>query len=296
MEQKLKKEERILKLSVFLSAIFILIEVLVAVFSNSQALLMDCVFGVADLTIILIITFLLPLIYRPVTEKRPYGYSQIESIFIIIKGISVTTLTLFLIKDNISILLNGGITLDVSSILTYNIILQLFCIGSYIFLKYKSRKIYSPLIMSDLISWKIDIYTSFSMFIAFFMQYILQYTEFSFVVPYIDSSFAIIISLIMIREPIKMVLESFKNLILFAPEKETIDEIKHIVNEKIKEYPYKVTFYNVVKTGRKIWIELYIKCDNLQINLRELKQAKREVERSLKEELGEIYVEFTPEL
>ena len=93
-----------------------------------------------------------------------------------------------------------------------------------------------------------------------------------------------------------MVLESFKNLILFAPEKETIDEIKHIVNEKIKEYPYKVIFYDVVKTGRKIWIELYIKCDNLQINLRELKQAKREVEKSLKEELGEIYVEFTPEL
>lgn len=296
MKEKLKKEGSILKLSVIFSAIYMLLEMIITFLSGSKTILMDCIFGIADLIIIVIITFLLPLIYKPVTEKRPYGYSQIESLIIIIKGISISIITLFLIKDNIVILLNGGSKLNVSSILISNVLLEIFCILSYIYLKHRSRKIDTPVIESDLVEWKIDMYTAFSMFVAFFIQYILEHTKFAFVAPYIDSSFAIIISLIMLKEPIQMVIESFKSLILFAPKEETIDEIKEIVSKNIEKYPYNITFYDVVKTGRKIWIELYIKSENSLINLKELKQAKKDVEKDLKNEFDEIYVEFTPEI
>lgn len=296
MKEKLKKEGSILKLSVLFSAIYLLIEIVAALFSKSQTLLTDCVFGMADLMIIVIITFLLPLIYKPVTEKRPYGYSQIESLFVIIKGISVSIITIFLIKDNIDIILSGGTQLDLSNILIFNILLEVFCIGSYIYLKRKSKKIDTPVIESDLVVWKIDIYTTLGMFTAFLVQYILSFTKLAFIVPYIDSIFAIVISIIMLKEPIMMVIDAFKSLFLFAPEKETLDEIKEIVTEKIENYPYDVTFYDVVRTGRKIWIELYIKSESSNINLKELKQAKKEVEKSLKKEFDEIYVEFTPEI
>lgn len=296
MKEKLKKEGSILKLSVLFSAIYLFIEIVAAVLSKSQTLLTDCVFGMADLMIIVIISFLLPLIYKPVTEKRPYGYSQIESLFVIIKGISVSVITIFLIKDNIEILLNGGSQLDLSNILIFNIALEIFCICAYIYLKRKSKKIDTPVIESDLVVWKIDIYTTLGMFIAFLLQYILSFTKLSFIVPYIDSTFAIIVSVALLKEPIMMVIDAFKSLFLFAPEKETVDEIKEIVNRKIEKYPYDVTFYDVVKTGRKIWIELYIKCESSNINLKELKQAKKDVEKSLKKEFDEIYVEFTPEI
>jgi len=45
-----------------------------------------------------------------------------------------------------------------------------------------------------------------------------------------------------------------------------------------------------------IGIELYIKSDDMNINLKELKKAKKDVESSLKKEFDEIYVEFTPEI
>ena len=57
MKEKLKKEGSILKLSVLFSAIYLLIEIVAAVISNSQTILTDCVFGIADLMIIVVISF-----------------------------------------------------------------------------------------------------------------------------------------------------------------------------------------------------------------------------------------------
>ncbi len=296
LKEKLKKEGSILKLSVFFSILLTISEVIMAIISNSKALLMDCIFAIADIVIILIISFLLPLIYKPVTEKRPYGYSQIESIFIIIKGISVAIITAILIKDNIEVLATGGNFLDSISLMIYQIIEEIFFMFIYMYLRKKSRKIDTPVIESDLVGWKIDMAQGFGMFIAFFLQFVLKFTKISFIVPYIDSMVAILISAFMIKEPIKLVIDAFKSLVLFAPEKETMEEIKEIVSKKIKKYPYEITFYDIVRTGRKIWIELYIKSDDMNINLKELKRAKKDVESSLKKEFDEIYVEFTPEI
>ncbi len=296
MKEKLKKEGKILKLSVLLSTLFTMSEIIMAFISNSKALLMDSIFAIADVIIILIISFLLPLIYKPVTEKRPYGYSQIESIFIIIKGISVAIIAAFLIKDNIEVLATGGSELDCALLMFYQIIEVILFIGVYSYLKKKAKKVDTPVIESDLVGWKIDTAQGMGMFVSFFLQFILKYTNLSFIVPYIDSTVAILISILMIKEPIEMVIDAFKSLVLFAPEKETMEEIKEIVSRKIKKYPYEVTFYDIVRTGRKIWIELYIKSDDMNINLKELKKAKKDVESSLKKEFDEIYVEFTPEI
>ena len=296
MKEKLKKEGKILKLSVLLSTLFTMSEIIMAFISNSKALLMDSIFAIADVIIILIISFLLPLIYKPVTEKRPYGYSQIESIFIIIKGISVAIIAAFLIKDNIEVLATGGSELDCALLMFYQIIEVILFIGVYSYLKKKAKKVDTPVIESDLVGWKIDTAQGMGMFVSLFLQFILKYTNLSFIVPYIDSTVAILISILMIKEPIEMVIDAFKSLVLFAPEKETMEEIKEIVSRKIKKYPYEVTFYDIVRTGRMIWIELYIKSDDMNINLKELKKAKKDVESSLKKEFDEIYVEFTPEI
>jgi len=178
----------------------------------------------------------------------------------------------------------------------YQIIEVILFIGVYSYLKKKAKKVDTPVIESDLVGWKIDTAQGVGMFVSFFLQFILKYTNLSFIVPYIDSTVAILISILMIKEPIEMVIDAFKSLVLFAPEKETMEEIKEIVSRKIKKYPYEVTFYDIVRTGRKIWIELYIKSDDMNINLKELKKAKKDVESSLKKEFDEIYVEFTPEI
>lgn len=108
MNEKQKYEKIILKISLYAGMAFVVVELLMSLWSNSQAILMDAVFDAAELIVIGLSLFLTPLFYQPVSEKKPYGYSQFESVFIIVKGFMLISVTLGLITNNIQILLQGG--------------------------------------------------------------------------------------------------------------------------------------------------------------------------------------------
>lgn len=116
MNEKQKYEKIILKISLYAGMAFVVVELLMSLWSNSQAILMDAVFDAAELIVIGLSLFLTPLFYQPVSEKKPYGYSQFESVFIIVKGFMLISVTLGLITNNIQILLQGGRHLDYGQI------------------------------------------------------------------------------------------------------------------------------------------------------------------------------------
>ena len=75
-KDKLKIEKKILRLSFLGSLLFIIAEGVMAWITHSHSLLTDCLFDAADLVMIGPFLVLVPLLYKPVTEKHPYGYSQ----------------------------------------------------------------------------------------------------------------------------------------------------------------------------------------------------------------------------
>ena len=84
-QRQLKSENKILRISFVGSTLFLLSECLAAFFTHSQAVLMDCVYDLVDLAMLGPFMILVPKLYKPVTERWPYGFAQIESLFIIIK-------------------------------------------------------------------------------------------------------------------------------------------------------------------------------------------------------------------
>ena len=53
------------------------------------------------------------------------------------------------------------------------------------------------------------------------------------VCPYVDPGIAIAIAVILAKEPVEMITESIRNLILFAPKQEIMDQIDAVVHEKL---------------------------------------------------------------
>ena len=111
-ENKMKNEKRIMNISFLGSILFMLAEGIMAYVTHSHSLLMDCIFDVTDLIMIGPFLLLVPLLYKPVTEKRPYGFSQVESLFIVIKYSVLLVVTIQLIWDNVLILFHGGREVD----------------------------------------------------------------------------------------------------------------------------------------------------------------------------------------
>ena len=262
---KMKLEKRMINLSFIGSVLFVVAEGVMAYISHSHAILMDCVFDVTDLIMIGPFLVLVPLLYRPVTERRPYGFSQVESLFLVIKYSVLLVVTIQLLIDSAQ-------------------------------LHYFSKRYASVVVKAEMYNWKLDVVSSFGVFAAFFGQFLLQKTPYEWLAPYIDPVVAIVMALILIVEPVKMILHGLRELVLFAPEQEVMDQIRSIAEQYMQTCSYTIEFLDVIQTGRKTWVEIYIDSPNDIITMQSLTRIRNGIREELKKNFDQIYVELIPDL
>lgn len=82
-------------------------------------------------------------------------------------------------------------------------------------MKLMSKNISSPTVKAEILGWKLDVCYSLGMSFAFFIAMQLKHTPLAFLSPYFDQLIAIVIMLFMIPESIKILLETFRELLLF---------------------------------------------------------------------------------
>ena len=114
--------------------------------------------------------------------------------------------------------------------------------------------------------------------------------------PYIDPVVAIVMALILIVEPVKMILHGIRELVLFAPEQEVMDQIRSIAEQYMQTCSYTIEFLDVIQTGRKTWVEIYIDSPNDIITMQSLTRIRNGIREELKKNFDQIYVELIPDL
>ena len=157
------------------------------------------------------------------------------------------------------------------------------------------EKYESTTIKAELYMWKLDVISSMGVAIAFAVQTALLHTKLRFITPYIDPAVAVVMALLLIKEPVCEIFQSIKNLILFAPEEETLSQIRAIVDQHMKDYPYEVTFLDVIQTGRKLWVEVYIGNQTDVIHISIIHKVRDEIKQELRDKYDQVYIEVIPD-
>ena len=101
---KQKYEKSALRISITGSTIFVILEIVMAVITRSQAVLLDSVYDGVEILMVFVSLSLGPLMYKPSSESHPFGYQQIESLFVVVKGAIMIAVTVGLIIYNIQII------------------------------------------------------------------------------------------------------------------------------------------------------------------------------------------------
>ena len=298
MNNREELEKRILRFSFLGSCVLSGAEVLMAIILHSYSILMDAIFDSAELFMMGPFLVLVPLLYRPVNERHPYGYAQVESLFLIIKYMVLLALILVMVNTNVNVILSGGHPVDPGGIAAFEIAL---CIGSilmYFFLQHMSRKYESPTIHAELYLWKTDIVGSCGIAVAFLAQNLLGDSILAPLAPYIDSVVAIVMSILLIIEPVQELIRGFKQMMLFSPPQDVMEKVHEVVKRDLEGLPYEATFIDVIQTGRKTWIEVYLRetLDTSLIDVRHWTKLREYVIQDLKDDFDQIYVEFIPDL
>ena len=299
--KKFTKEEietKVLRLSFIGSCLLSGSEIIMALILRSYAVMMDGIFDSAELVMMGPFLVLVPLLYKPVNERHPYGYSQVESFFLIIKYSVLLTLMLLLINTNVHVIMSGGNRVNPSMIAVYEMLLGAASVFMYLMLAHISRKYESPTVHAELYLWKTDIVGSCGIAVAFLAQYVLGDTVLAAFAPYMDSAVAIVMSVLLLREPVSEIVRGFKQMLLFSPPEDVMRRVHEVVNKNLEGLPYRATFIDVIQTGRKTWIEVYLKenLDTSLIDVRHWTKMREYVIEDLKDDFDQIYVEFIPDL
>jgi len=290
-----KKEKLILKMSFFSGLLFAVLEFIFAIYSHSQSSLTDAVYDTAELVFIALLLFLTPLFHKPISEKRPFGYFQIETIFIIIKGIMMLSVTLGVSAEVLHSVISGGNTVDNGLVSIFQCFLGIASIIIFIAMNRLSNNLSSPTIKAELLGWKLDIAYSLGMSFAFFISLYLEKTPFYFLSPYFDQIVAVIIMVFMLPESIKVLWRAIKDIFLFSPGKELVEKIKILCNPIMEQYHFKPVFYDITKTGRHLWIAVYFQIETDVLAMKDLATALKSVNEVVTAEFEECSCELIPE-
>ena len=147
IEKKAQKREKVtMSVSLYGNLFFVIIELFMAVITSSQAVLLDAVYDSIEFLMLLPSVFLIPLLYKPSNEKHPFGYMQVESMFVVIKGTTMTAVTIGLIVNNLEIMFHGGRSVDFGTVAYFELFACVLGIFMTAFLKRKNKQLNSSLV------------------------------------------------------------------------------------------------------------------------------------------------------
>ena len=272
-----RKEKTILRLSFVAGLAFALAELIFAIYSHSQSALTDAVYDASELVFIALLLFLTPLFHKPVSEKHPYGYFQLESIFLIVKGVMMLSVTLGVVVEVIESALSGGNPVNDLQVSLFQLCLGAASVVIYVIMRGVNKNSSSPTVEAELMGWRLDIGYSLGMSLAFFASSFLVKTPLAFIAPYFDQIIAVLVMVFMLPESVKMLWSSVRDIFLFSPDEELVEQIKQICTESMEDYAFSPVFFDITRTGRHLWVAVYFKVSSATLAVEQLKKATEEV-------------------
>ena len=200
--------------------------------------------------------------------------------------------TMGVLAEIIDSALSGGNAVNNTQISIFQFVLGVISILIFAIMKRLNENLTSPTVAAELLGWKLDIAYSMGMSLAFFASLYLKHTPIAFIAPYFDQVIAIVVMIMMLPESIKVLWNAVKEVFLFSPEEEFVDEIKELCNPVLKDYRFLPVFYDITKTGRHLWIAIYFEIETKNLAVADLGAALKSINEKTKEKYRECSCEL----
>jgi predicted Co/Zn/Cd cation transporter (cation efflux family) len=198
------------------------------------------------------------LLDSPETERYPVGYVAYEPFFILIKGLLLLVLTLAVIGSNIVILVNGGNNLELGYIILYLVAVVIVNWVIFLYIRKQEKQGSSPILELEGKNWKINAMISTGIVFSFVFVFLFEDSFLRNYVQYVDHAVVIIVGLISLPVPYKAVREGLSDLLLIAPDETIKAQVNAVIHRRLKDTSLISWNAIVLKTGRKIWVTLFV--------------------------------------
>jgi len=257
-KNKYSPEQQGIRISLIGALTFAVLGISFAIWSESQAVLLDGAFNLITALMVLFAMRITRMLDVPGSRKRPVGYVAMEPLYILIKGLILLILTLFVMASNVIIMLRGGNELKLGIIVIY---IGIAVIGNFItwfLIHLRNKNNPSPMLEVEKQNWLVNAMISSGIGLSFLLVLILGKGPLKPIIPYIDQIVVLVVGLISLPVPIGAIRSGLRELLLFGAGEFIQQKAEDIIHKHLP--PGEVTEWKVyvLKTGRKYWLSLFV--------------------------------------
>ena len=244
-------EQKGIRISLVGAISFALLGLSFALWSGSQAVLLDGAFNLITAVMVLFALRITKLLNEPLSERLPVGYVALEPFYVLTKGLLLFVFTVFVMVSNVIIMLQGGNELKLGIIVIYLGVAMIGNLIIYVLVRRLQTKAQSPMLEVEKENWKVNALITAGICVAFLLVFLLKDGKLAPVVPYVDQVVVLLVGLGTIGVPLQAIRNGIKDLLLISPGESVQIRIEDLISQHIGKNELRGWKVYVLKTGRK---------------------------------------------
>jgi predicted Co/Zn/Cd cation transporter (cation efflux family) len=267
-------EEKALKRSMVGALLLAVWGIVMAAVSGSSVILLDGMFNLISGIMSFFSIEITRLISGKGTREFPLGYFAFESLFVLAKGASILVLLLMALYSNIGVLLSGGREPVLGLLTIYVALAVLGCVILYLISRKGFKRTGSEILQAETNAWLVNAVISGAIGIAFGITMLLKGTPLGWIDRYIDQILVIILSFIFVKDPMVLMKNGIKELLLAAPQEQYVIPFQEKMLPLKDQLRARDMALEIVKTGRRLWLTVRLDPQDDEIRIDDFMKIK----------------------
>ena len=92
---------------------------------------------------------------------------------------------------------------------------------------------------------------------------------------------AVVVAALMLPENLRMLWAAIKDVFLFSPDQEMLDQVKTVSTQVLEPYRFTPAFFDIIRTGRFLWISVYFTISEDTLRVADLSAATKQINHQL---------------
>lgn len=276
-------EQRALRISSFGALALAVLGIGFAVYSGSEAILLDGVFSALGFFMALMTLYVSRLVSRPDDEVFQYGYAHFAPLLNVLKSLVMVVLCGFALFSAVSTLFSGGQPMAVGSALLYALIATMIGTGLFLYLRKVADRTASVLVALDAKAARLDMLLSAAVLASFALGWLSLGTSMEPYLDYLDPLVVAGLCMVALPVPLKVLFENGREVLLLAPDQKLQQSVIELIGSALEDFPVMDHRIRMLKMGNVMAVTLHLQpSDDYRIeSVSDLDQVRVAIEDAL---------------
>ena len=247
------RDQRLLLLSVWVSAGFAVVSSVWGILSGSSMIVFDGLYSFASVGLSVLAVMALRFARRGPDERFPWGREAAEPVVVIFKAGILAALCVYAAVQGVVDIVAGGRDVEVGWAIVYAALATVVGLAVGVVLR---RGAGSDLVKAEAAEWLGDALLSALVLVGFVVAAVLVSSDRSDLAAYVDPAMVVLGSVVFLKVPVTLVIGGMRELLVMSPPAPVLESLQAVVESVRERYAFDDAVLRASKIGGRVDVEV----------------------------------------